>query len=106
MVIGVGYLVYNQYVQPIAHTGEHYISIYGRDRCSITNSLKKFLDKQAIPYQYYPIDKRKNADSLHAKMRVAGINTQFYYLPVVDINGKILIRPAHSVVQSLYFNSN
>lgn len=106
MIVGCGYLLYGQYAKPTIVAGEPYIEVYGRDRCSITTSMRKFLDNKGIPYQYYSIDNRKNADNLHAKMRLAGISTRSYYLPVVDINGKILVRPTRDIVQSLYFNSN
>lgn len=79
-----------------------YVFVYGRDGCGYTRRMRSQLDSAGIHYSYKTIDDRQVADSLHEKMRSAGVSTRRYKLPVVEVNAYILIRPGIDEVIDLY----
>lgn len=79
-----------------------YVFVYGRDGCGYTRRMRSQLDSAGIRYSYKTIDDRSVADSLHKKMRSAGVNTRRYNLPVVEVNAYILVRPDIGDVIDLY----
>lgn len=68
------------------------IIIYGSDTCQNCQSLMKSLDSSSIKYIFYDVDKdlEKNIEMWN---KVSSVNKSKYniILPVVDVNGKILI---------------
>ncbi len=48
------------------------------------------------------VDDKSVADSLHARMRKAGIDTSYYLLPVVDVNNNLTIRPKTADILAEY----
>lgn len=70
-----------------------YMIVYGRDSCGFTQSTIKALTKEGIKFHYMSVDDKAVRDSLHERMRSSGMDTSFYYLPVVDLNNSIRIRP-------------
>ncbi len=70
-----------------------YVAVYGRDSCGFTQNTLKVLSSKGIAYVYLKVDDRDVADQLHPRMEQAGISTRSYLLPVVDVNGKIFVRP-------------
>jgi hypothetical protein len=79
-----------------------YVAIYGRDTCAYTQRYKKDISSLHLSNVYMNIDDKSVADKLHARMKKAWVNTQEYDLPVLDINGKILIRPPMNEIQAAY----
>lgn len=55
--------------------------------------MRSQLEDTGISYRYKTVDDQQVADSLHNKMRSAGIDTRRYKLPVVEVNAYILVRP-------------
>src|SRR5690625_2012048 len=78
------------------------VFLYGRDSCGDTQRMRSQLDSAGIHYRYKTIDDRQVADSLHKRMRSAGVSTRRYNLPVVEVNTYILVRPDIGDVIDLY----
>lgn len=70
-----------------------YLVVYGRDSCGYTMRTVKALSEAGIKFQYLKIDDKTVANSLNSRMEAMGIDTRHYYLPVVDLNNSIIIRP-------------
>lgn len=85
--------------QPLSETP--YVAVYGRDSCSVTQNMRRSLEHQGIDYDYYIVDKPDVAELLHQRMQQSGLDTRRYNLPVVDVSGEIMIRPAHERVIAL-----
>jgi len=85
--------------QPLLETP--YVVVYGRNSCNITQNMLRTLKNNSINYHYYVVDKPDIAQSLHSRMQTAGLDTSHYNLPVVDVSGKIMIRPAADRVMAL-----
>ncbi len=81
---------------------EPYVVVYGRDRCVLTQKCLQSLRAEGIDAVYQIIDEREAADELHERMQEAGLNTRSYGLPVVDVNGRIFIRPALAAILEAY----
>jgi glutaredoxin len=94
LVLG-GYQLYNQInlgkVEP--EYNHSYVVVYGRDSCGWTNRMRKSLAAQGIDFEYRQIDEKIVADNIHQRMGSAGIDTGYYFLPVVEVNGNIQARP-------------
>ena len=81
---------------------EPYIAVYGRNSCGFTQNMLSKLKKQGFSYRYFIVDDQQVANSLHARMESSGLSTRRYNLPVVDVNGKLMIRPVLGEVLSEY----
>jgi len=88
------------YVEPLL--GEPYVAVYGRNTCGFTSQMISNLRDRNINYQYFVIDERDVADTIHSKMETVGISTRRYLLPVVDVNGKLFVRPSFNEVIDAY----
>jgi|SRR5690554_7225661 len=87
----------------LAYTpGSPYVIVYGRDSCGWTNQMRKQLAQEGIRFGYQVVDDRSVADGLHQKMESVGLSTRRYNLPVVEVNGKVLIRPDLETVAGIY----
>lgn len=84
--------------------GEPYISIYGRNSCSITQKMRRSLEASNLDYRYFIVDDASIARSLHQRMNDSGLNTRRYNLPVVDVSGELMIRPEPSRVIAQWRN--
>ncbi|HQO58012.1 MAG TPA: hypothetical protein PLT76_04765 [Candidatus Omnitrophota bacterium] len=82
-----------------------YVAIYGRDVCGYTQKYRQ--DISALHMRSYSkdIDDPATADVLHSRMEKAGLDTSRYELPVLDVNGKIFIRPPMDQVVKAYQES-
>lgn len=94
LVLG-GYQFYNQInlgkVEP--EYDYSYVVIYGRDSCGWTSQMRKNLTAQGIEFKYRKIDDSVVANHIHQRMNSSGIDTRYYLLPVVEVNGNIQVRP-------------
>ena len=79
-----------------------YIVVYGRKTCSLTGDCLSELNKSGLPYTFKDIDEKIVQDDLYPRMRKAGLSTGRFGLPVVEVNGKILIRPEAETISALY----
>ena len=83
-----------------------YIVVYGRDACGLTRQCLGKLSKAGIYCRYKNIDDANVQKELYPRMKKAGLDTSHFLLPVVDVNGKILISPQASTVVELYNKSS
>jgi hypothetical protein len=72
--------------------GSH-IVVYGRESCSITRDFMSGLDSSGAGYVFKNVDDRSVLEELFARMKNAGLDTTSFSLPVVDVNGRMFIRP-------------
>ena len=82
--------------------GQSYVAVYGRNTCGYTQQTIADLKNKGFNYKYYTVDESDTADLLHSRMEAVGISTRRYLLPVVDVNGKLLVRPSLSEIESKY----
>lgn len=79
-----------------------YIAVYGRDSCGWTQRTLKELARNGVNYRYFVVDEPRVADLLHSRMNASGISTRRYNLPVVDVNGSLMVRPDVEVAIQQY----
>ncbi len=79
-----------------------YVMVYGRDACGITKRMLADLGRAGIPYTYKIVDDPAVKEELHPRMKTARLNTRKYGLPVVDVNGEMMMRPKSEVVAQKY----
>jgi len=92
--------------QVLAHTPEApYVLVYGRDSCGYTGQMRQGLTRQGVAFAYNQVDNGAVADQLHGKMQQLGLNTAYYELPVVEVNGRLLLRPELDRVLQIYRQS-
>ena len=96
-----GYEQYNaSSVEPL-YAGP-YVAVYGRNTCSFTKNMRKDLAAKGISARYFIVDDKRVADELHKRMTASGISTRRYNLPVVDVSGKLYVRPTLEKVLAEY----
>ncbi len=79
-----------------------YVMVYGRDVCGITKRMLTDLGRAGIPYTYRIVDDPAVKEELHPRMKTARLNTRKYGLPVVDVNGEMMMSPKSEVVARKY----
>jgi hypothetical protein len=79
-----------------------YVVVYGRDSCGWTQKYLSDLRNEGIEAIYKSVDNEEVCDELEPRMEKAGLDTTSYYLPVIDANGQIFIRPALNKVLEAY----
>jgi len=60
------------------------------------------LRQEGIPYSYEIIDDKTVAGALEKRMRASGLETKRYNLPVVDVDGRLFVRPDPAEVMNMY----
>jgi glutaredoxin len=76
------------------------ILVYGRKGCGFTQIMRQNLDKNKYHYTYYDVDKNKAKSSeMWGKIHRGCPSCSSTRLPVLDLNGKILIRPSFEEVK-------
>jgi glutaredoxin len=97
LVIGLGlaaaYLLPRKASSGPFLSNDPYIIIYGRTNCSICQDYQQRLDNQDIAYTFKDIGDTNVQDELYPKMKKAGLNSGYFQIPVIDVNGKVSIRP-------------
>jgi len=81
---------------------ESYVAVYGRNSCGWTQKMLRDLKQSNVNYKYFSVDDKAEAQRLHSRMQQSGIDTKRYFLPVVDVNGHISVRPESEIVISDY----
>jgi hypothetical protein len=82
--------------------GGYYVVVYGRESCSWTKKYMDDLRAEDIRFVFKSVDDQNNADELHQRMKVAGLDTSHYLLPVIDVNAHIFIRPEMEKIIAAY----
>ena len=81
-----------------------YVVVYGRDACGLTQQCLRDLEIAGIKVIYKIVDNREVANELHPRMEKAGLDSTSYYLPVIDVNSQIFIRPEFNKILETYKN--
>ena len=106
LVIIGGYQGWNKFsyllTKPEPLHQQPYVTVYGRNSCGFTQKALRDLKKAGIPFEYYLVDDKSVADSLHSRMEKSGLSTRRYNLPVIDVNNNLSIRPKSSVIITKY----
>jgi hypothetical protein len=79
-----------------------YVAVYGRKTCGFTTRMLKNVKASNLQYYFFDVDDQAIALDLQSRMTAANISTQMYNLPVVDVNGKLSIRPEFDAVLAGY----
>lgn len=96
-----GYEAYKLSSLEPLHTGP-YIVVYGRNTCGFTQKMRKGLAANGVSHHYLIVDDKQVADVLHKRMTASSISTRRYNLPVVDVSGKLYVRPTLERVLTEY----
>jgi glutaredoxin len=76
------------------------ILVYGRKSCGFTQTMRQNLDKNKYHYTYYDVDKNKaKLSEMWGKIHRGCPSCTSTKLPVMDLNGKVLIRPSFEEVK-------
>jgi hypothetical protein len=103
LILVIGYQIWHARASCIIHgSSKSYIVVYGRDACGLTREFKSGLSRSGVSYVFKNIDEQSVQDELYPRMRNAGLDTSSFGLPVIDVNGRILIRPELQNVLQLY----
>ena len=76
VVVGVGlFKAYGFYkVESLPPIYDHpYVVVYGRDSCGFTQRTRSALEEAGINFEYYSVDDKSVADTLHKRMEQSGI---------------------------------
>jgi glutaredoxin len=77
------------------------ILVYGSEHCHHCKDFKAWLDEHHLKYTFYDVTKDMKANKeMMEKVRNAKLSKRVLY-PVVDIDGRILSRPAHKTVEAM-----
>ena len=79
-----------------------YIVVYGEDRCQLTQTCMSDLDIQGIDYIYKQLSKPGMPNELFPRMEKSGLSINRILLPILDINGKIMVRPEVTEILDAY----
>jgi hypothetical protein len=95
LVAFAGYKAWDHYKTPELKPlyDQPYVVVYGREGCGFTEETVNRLRRARIQFEYLTVDDRATADELHTRMKLSGLDTSYYLLPVVDVNNSLSIRP-------------
>ena len=82
--------------------GGYYVVVYGRESCGWTKKYMDDLRTEDIRFVFKSVDDLGNAEELHQRMKIAGLDTSHYLLPVIDVNAHIYIRPEMEKIITAY----
>jgi len=106
LAVVAGYQIWGRYIHTPPKNGPlyelPYVVVYGRDSCGYTQKTLRELSNAEIPFEYKIVDDKVVANELHTRMEASDIDTRFYYLPVVDVNNRITIRPSTDGIIEAY----
>merc|ERR1719253_739113 len=74
--------------------------IYGRSACGLCTQLMSELDREGIEYTFKSVSCRDTTQEMWPKIRASGLNTGSVGLPVVDVYGKMAIRPSLDAIKN------
>ncbi|OQA41014.1 MAG: hypothetical protein BWY49_00566 [Candidatus Omnitrophica bacterium ADurb.Bin314] len=79
-----------------------YVAVYGKEGCPACADLKKDLARKGTDYLDKDISDPGIKRELVSRMETAGLQTDYFLIPVVDVNGKLAIRPKAREVTDRY----
>jgi arsenate reductase-like glutaredoxin family protein len=95
-IVGLGYLGYQMFFSGGESKVEAlyempYVVVYGRTTCSWTQKCLRELKEQNIDVIFENIDKLDIQQEIFPRIDAAGHNRNRISIPIVDVNGNILI---------------
>ena len=77
-----------------SYARDNQVELYGRHRCSICRSFVAQLEARDLRYSFYDLDREPDrSEEMWALIREHHPDTKSVGLPVVRVNGTVLIRP-------------
>lgn len=77
------------------------VVLYGNDVCFFCLKLKKDLNKEGIPYVFYNVSENEyKNDEMKRKFRKAYPDSNVVHFPMVEVKGRILLRPSLNEIRS------
>jgi glutaredoxin len=70
------------------------IQVYGADWCSLTFGVREYLTNRKIPYEYYDIERNRQADEF-----VVSMNDGRRRFPLIVVEERILTSPTLGELQ-------
>jgi thiol-disulfide isomerase/thioredoxin len=100
----IGYFGYQQFMgnklEPLYE--EPYVILYGNPSCGWCQKMENDLKAQDIPYFYENMKEQTVLDEVLPRMEAAGLNTMRYNYPIMDVNGRLFMRPDVKDVVAAY----
>ncbi len=91
----------NNNEKKVAGEQKSVILVYGSEHCHHCKAFKHWLDEKGLEYTFYDVtEDMKAKKEMMQKVKNAKLSKRVLY-PVVDIDGRILSRPAHKTVETL-----
>ena len=85
------------------YSADNSLILYGSEGCGFCISLKKELDDAGISYKFFDVTTNESySEEMFNKINEAFPGSNYANFPVVDINGKILIRPELDEVKKIF----
>lgn len=79
-----------------------YVAVFGRESCGYTQEMLRNLEQAGIEHRFFSVDDKALSGPMHERMQQKGLDTSYYLLPVVEVGGKMSIRPEFSQVSARY----
>ena len=107
IVVGMGYFGYQKFIASKATTLDAlyelpYVVVYGRTTCSWTQKCLRELKEQNIDVIFENIDKQEVKMEIFRRIDAAGHKRNQIIIPIVDVNGNILIGYEPEKILQLY----
>ncbi|MEW6077153.1 MAG: hypothetical protein AB1724_05045 [Thermodesulfobacteriota bacterium] len=100
----VGYFGYQQFtgnkLEPLYE--EPYVILYGNPRCGWCQKMEKGLQDNDIDYIFENMNEQEVQDEVLPRMEKAGLNTMRFNYPIMDVNGRLFMRPDIETVVAAY----
>ena len=100
----VSYLGYQHFtgnrLEPLYE--EPYVILYGDPTCGWCQKMENDLNERDIPYVYENINEQNVKTEVLPRMKAAGLNTMNYSYPIMDVNGRLFMRPDIETVVNAY----
>ncbi len=107
IVLGTGYLGYQQFVgsrsaklEPLYELP--YVVVYGKSTCGWTQKCLRELNIKDIEVIFENIDKSEVQMEIFPRIDAAGIDRNRISIPIIDVNGNILIGYEREKILELY----
>lgn len=82
---------------------ESYVVVYGREACGNTKYMESALTNADVSFYFGDFDDPKVKKEIYDRMDMAGYDTDDnFILPVVDVNGVIMVNPNIEVILAKY----
>lgn len=106
LIIGICFSVgcasYGRFSSITPLSNSPYVILYGREDCPACQNFKQDLNKAQVSYVFKDLNDWSVQNELHPRMEQAGVDTSYYLLPVVDVNGNLAAHPKLNDVLELY----